>query len=164
MPPCQNLNIFPLGLQKPGSFWELKKKRPALMDTDTKQMSLSKDCTDAHAFLCTTVQSGKKKMVKQLSSVMSLTATFDSLYLSLSRRAMCRESGFFPTETKFLPSDPHRHPHFSPPSISVFPPLSCEGKQPDPKHPSFITLSSRDRKKERKVHLAYASGVTAGSI
>lgn len=41
---------------------------------------------------------------------MSLTAAFDSLYLSLSRRAMCRESGFFPTQTKFLPSDPHRHP------------------------------------------------------
>lgn len=36
------------------------------MDTDTKQMSLSEDCTDARAFLCTPVHSEKKKKVKQL--------------------------------------------------------------------------------------------------
>lgn len=55
------LEHFSTGFTETRVFLGIKKKRPALMDTDTKQMSLSKDCTDAHAFLCTTVQSGEKK-------------------------------------------------------------------------------------------------------
>lgn len=43
-------NIFPLGLQKPGSFWKLK-KMAALMDTDTKQMSHTNYCTNANVLL-----------------------------------------------------------------------------------------------------------------
>lgn len=110
IPPCQNFNIFPVGLQKPGSFWELKKKAGTdgyIYQTDVGLKGLY----GRRVFLCMLLQSEKKKNpVEQLSSVMSLTATLDSLYLSSSLRAMCRESGFFPTETKFLPSDPHRHP------------------------------------------------------
>lgn len=112
MPSCQNFNIFPLGLQKPGSFWEFKKKgQHWWIQIPNRCRSQRTVQTPVH-FYARPFNLGKKKknLVKQLSSVMSLTATFDSLYLSLSRRAMCRESGFFPTETKFLPSDPHRHP------------------------------------------------------
>lgn len=134
------------------------------MDTDTKQMSLSKDCTDARAFSCTPVQSGGKKMVKQLSSVMSLTATFDSLYLSLSRRAMCRESGFFPTETKFLPSDPHRHPTSLLLPFPSFRLSAVKGNNQTPNIHHSSHSAAETEKKEKKVHLAYASGVTAGSI
>lgn len=43
------------------------------MATDTKQMSVSKDYTDARAYLCAFVQSGKKQKNsgEQLSSFMS---------------------------------------------------------------------------------------------
>lgn len=150
IPPCQNLNIFPLGLQKPGSFWEFKKK--VKVSTNGYRYQTDVGLEGLHRRPCIfmrarSIWGRKKSLAQQLSSVVSLTAPFNSLYLSPSLRAMCRESRVFPTETKFLLSDPPPPPLFPPPSISVFLPLSCERKQPDPKHPSFITVGSKEEKK-----------------
>lgn len=141
------LEHFSTGFTESRVFLGIKKKK---VSTNGHRYQTDVGLKGLHGRTCALVQSEKKKKssAEQFSSVVLLAAPFNLLYLSSSLRAMCRERRLFPTETKFLPSDPHHH---HPSSLLLPFPSFCLSAVKGNKQSPNTHHSSRLAEKENKI-------------